>query len=305
VEFGTWDSAANTFTVLSGAARANANAIRVTAKRTAGAGTAVPLTFARVLGMGSCDVKASAIALLTDRDIGIVGLNSIAIHQGYFGASYDSSVQLSPSHSVYNSHGMLASNGVIGVGAAGSSNSLYGDAILGPSGSVDSHIQVSGSTFQRSLAIPAIPDAAYTPFPNPGGIPSSVTASGSSVAPGGNYYVTSLTCLNWTTITFTGPATVYVNGDVSIGDHVTIRAYGDRPQNLTFYQSPGHNFTCHDSCDFIFQYKGPGADFVAHDDLNFRGGIFAETLTFHDNCSVYYDESLGWGVGGNGITLVR
>lgn len=305
VEFGTWDATSRTFTVLTGASRANANAIRVTARRTANSGTGISLAFARVLGMNTCDVTASAIAMITPQAIGVTGLDSVAIHQSFFGASYNSSVQLNPSHSVYNAHGMLASNGVIGVGAAGTSNLLYGDALLGPSGSVNASMTVYGGTTQQSTAIPAIPDVSYAPFSNPSGIPSDVFVGGSVIAPAGKYYLTSLTCMNSTNITFTGPATIYVDGNVSIGDDVSIHAYGDRAQNLMIYQSPGHNFTCHDRCDFVFQYQGPGADFVSHDDLNFCGSVFAKTLTFHDRCSAYYDESLGAGHGVGAITLVK
>lgn len=69
IEFGTWDAAARTFTVLSGAARSDANAVRVTASRKAANGTAVPLTFARVFGKTSCDVTASATAMYVASEV--------------------------------------------------------------------------------------------------------------------------------------------------------------------------------------------------------------------------------------------
>src|SRR5689334_19830166 len=62
VEFGRWDKDAKAFTVLSGAARDSANAVRVTAQRTAARGNPVNLSFASIVGRGSMDVQASAIA---------------------------------------------------------------------------------------------------------------------------------------------------------------------------------------------------------------------------------------------------
>jgi len=63
VEFGTWSTTARTFTVLTGAARSNANAIRVTTRRTAATGTAIPLTFAKVIGKTTQDITAQSIVM--------------------------------------------------------------------------------------------------------------------------------------------------------------------------------------------------------------------------------------------------
>src|SRR3954470_13204727 len=60
ITVGTWDS--GTFT--SGGKAPNA--VRVRAYRTAERGNAIPLTFARVLGISSSDLKASAIAAIPD-----------------------------------------------------------------------------------------------------------------------------------------------------------------------------------------------------------------------------------------------
>ena len=80
IEFGTWNNATRPpFTPLTGAARSAADAIRVTARRSAARGTGVPLLFARVLGRESCDVHAVSIARYRpDTSFqGIVGINGI------------------------------------------------------------------------------------------------------------------------------------------------------------------------------------------------------------------------------------
>ena len=62
VEFGTWEPTTRTFTPLTGAMESSATAVRITIRRTADRGTAVPLTFAKVLGHDTHDVTVHAIA---------------------------------------------------------------------------------------------------------------------------------------------------------------------------------------------------------------------------------------------------
>lgn len=63
VEFGDWNSATRTFTTLPNTT--GADAVRVTARRTAARGTAVPLVFGAIVGARTCDVSAvSTVALV-------------------------------------------------------------------------------------------------------------------------------------------------------------------------------------------------------------------------------------------------
>ncbi len=62
VDMGYWTDANRTFVVV--ADPTVANAIRVTARRSAARGTGIPLLFAQILGRPTCDVQAQSIALL-------------------------------------------------------------------------------------------------------------------------------------------------------------------------------------------------------------------------------------------------
>ncbi len=63
VAFGYWNPVAQTFTVATTAAtQLAANAVQVTASRTAAKTNAVPLLFASIVGRGTCDVHSTAIA---------------------------------------------------------------------------------------------------------------------------------------------------------------------------------------------------------------------------------------------------
>ena len=67
IELGTWDEDAKTFTILIGAARSGADAVRVTAYRTQARNNAVPLMFGQMIGKSRQDVVATAIACLADQ----------------------------------------------------------------------------------------------------------------------------------------------------------------------------------------------------------------------------------------------
>ena len=59
-----------------------ANAVRVSAHRTATRGNAIELAFAKVLGATTCDVNASAIAMATVEPYTIIGLNYVKMTGG-------------------------------------------------------------------------------------------------------------------------------------------------------------------------------------------------------------------------------
>ena len=70
-----------TFTVLTGANQANANAIRVTTGLTAARGNAIPLTFASLLGKGKYDLTCKSTACLAGNtgNCSLIGLNGITM----------------------------------------------------------------------------------------------------------------------------------------------------------------------------------------------------------------------------------
>lgn len=68
IEFGYWDASKRTFTPTA----QQSNAVRVTVRRDQTSNGRTSLFFGRVLGMGQVDVRASAIATTTPRDIAFV-----------------------------------------------------------------------------------------------------------------------------------------------------------------------------------------------------------------------------------------
>ena len=297
VEFGTWDWAARSFTVLTGSARSNANAMRITARR-----NGVPLMGMRILGKSAQNVTASAIAT-RNPPAGIIGLNGIALHTRNFVASYTSSVTTSPNRTTYNTNGRLASNGVIGTGGV-SPNNLYGTVTLGSSGSVDATVSVSGSTNSLASGIATPTGVTMTVVSNPGGVSQTPNLNGNVTWSGGTYYFTSLTMSNGVALTFSGPATIYLDGNATLHDSDSITAYNNKPANLKICQAAGKTFDAHDDCTFVGQMQSPGATLPVHDRFTSQGSLLFQTISIHDSANIFFDEALS-GSSGGGASLVK
>ena len=300
VEFGTWNTQTKTFTVLGGAAEDSATAVRITAKRLAARNTAIPLTFARVVGRNTCDVRASAIATVTKGSVGgAVGLNGVTLKNGGLIASYNSNHTLHPDQGWPSNHGSLASNGVISAKNA----TVHGDVSLGPSGS-SSGCVVTGDTNHLSSPIPTPASPAWTPAPNPGGVPQNYTVNSNVTLPSGTYYFTSLTIDG--SLSFSGPATLYVNGNITLDG--SLIASGWVPFNLKIYQiGASRTFGDSKSNDMVVvaQIEAPGCDFTAKNNALFLGGATFNTMTFKNGAAFYCDEAAGSIAGKSVIALVN
>ena len=300
VEFGTWDPNSNTFTVLSGAAQSSANAIRVTARRVSARGTAVPLTFGQVVGKSSCDVIAQSIAVLSQgAPSGFIGLGGINLQNNEFIAGYNSSNTTNPTHGSSDNKGLVGSNGKI---AAQNNVSLQGDAVLGPGGSI-SGVPMTGSTTTLSSPIAGPTMPGWSPGTNPGSVPQNYVVASNTTLPGGSYWFTSLTVTS--NLTFSGPATLYVNGNITLGGSLT--AYNNVPGNLRIYQLGTNKFsdTGGNNLLIIADFWAPGCDFTVSNKLEFCGrGIF-ETFQAKNNADLYVDEALGATMGASGVSIVQ
>jgi len=281
IEFGTWDTTARTFTVLSGVARSNANSVRVTVRRTADRGTAVPLLFGRVIGVSSCDVTASAIAANTGSVYELVGLDSVTVKNNMVVGTYSSSVTTDPS-SHFVDDASVASNGPI----TAKNNEDVGSVILGPSGSSALDNVASTVTLISDIPWPTMPTAPATG--------SNVSISGTVNYPGGTYNWNNVTFSNNATLQFSGPAIVNVIGDITFAQNATITAASSIPSNLVIYQFGNHSFggSNANSIDITADLIAPGSDFYAKNSATLRGRAFFRTVYAKNNFEFYYDTAL-------------
>lgn len=298
---GTWTTGVG-FT----AGGASPNAIQINAYRIASRSTAIPLFFAGIAGRNTCDIRITGITVkyTSGQPVGFTGLTSFGLGKSTFSASYNSSVTTSPSHASYNSNGLMQSNGVLGVGV-GSGSTLHGNAKVGPSGSVNGGLTVTGTTQTLSSAITATTTAMQV-VTNPGGVSQApnLAKNNDLTCPGGTYYFTSITTNDSCNIIFTGVATVYLNGNADLGKNCSITAYNNIPANLTIYQSSGNTFAFKNSGNFTGVYSGPTSDVTFGKNAVIEGAMMAHSIDVADSPDFFFDESLP-GSGTAGVTLVH
>lgn len=299
VEFGLWNKQTRTYTALAGAARSSANALRITARRTAANGRAVPLLFARVLGKTSQDVEASAIAYIEPTmPPGIIGYSNIKVQNNTSIAGYNSATNRNPTASTATLVGNVGSNGSI---SGGTNNNVNGTILLGPSAPNVTGFGVSGSTTRLTTSLVPPADPAWNPVINPGGVPQDYNVSGNVVLPGGNYTFTSLTVNG--SLRFSGPATVTVNGPIMIAG--SLLAYDLIPGNLRIYQINNNDFGdgTANGMRIVADVMAPTSDFFARNNIDFFGRLVVKSIELLNNAEIYYDVALG-GSTGVGPTIV-
>jgi hypothetical protein len=118
--------------------------------------------------------------------------------------------------------------------------------------------------------------------------------------PGGTYWYNSLT-IN-ANLTFSGPATIYVNGDIIIA--ANLAPASGIPADLTIYQYGSHTFgdSAINGMNIIARVIAPGSDFVTNNNLTYSGSGQFNTITTKNNADFFYDTQLG--PSGSGSTVV-
>jgi hypothetical protein len=298
VEFGTWDPAARTFTTLTGSARSSANALRITARRTAATGNPIALTFGQALGLSSCDARASAIALPAG-GYGIVGLNSISM-SGNSTDSYSSAYNTDPTSGALH-HGTAASNGDI---ALSGGSSIQGDAHpgIGKSVNLSGGSSVSGSTARLTTALsyPNATAGSYATTNDDGNIPGAYLTGakdfnlggGKTLSlPAGNYYFHNFTLQGGSALSFTGPATLWITGTANLGEVFT--TYGSRPANLSLEMcsSGDLSMSINSSYTICASIYAPQSKLTLSNG-NLAGGVVSKQLQMSGSAKIYFDESL-------------
>src|SRR5688500_466440 len=232
VTAGNWDA---TKSPKFSAARTPVNAVRVSPKRVAARGTGVPTMFMKLLGMHTCDVTASAIATSAGaRSFGFIGLQSVDVNSGLVD-SYDARLGAYGGANTGES-GALASNGPVSL----HSSTVLRDVYMRPGETLHAGSSSYGTRQTGGMMSFPTPSAgAYaTTNDNAAVTPAGVVSGGEFKAtdanvtiPAGNYYFNKFE-LKGGTVNVTGPATIYVNGDIHV--HSTPVLSVASPGDLTF-----------------------------------------------------------------------
>lgn len=298
IDFGTWTASTQTFTILTGSGRSAANAIRVTARHTAATRNAVTCFFGALIGHGSADVQARAIATATG-GYGLVGLAGISL-SGNASISY-----WSPTGAT-SSHGSIASNGDIYLNG---SSYIQGDARPGPGSSVSfgGSSSVTGST---------TPLTNYLSYPNASAGSASTTNNDSSAGvywnsgtndfaiggttsltlPGGVYYFHNFSTGGQTTLTFSGPATVYVTGNMNVNGATVTSS--NLPKNLSLQVIGSGNVKVNNNAAIYLDLYAPQSPVTLSGGGAIYGSVLGGSINMTGTSSINYDLALpgGWNV---------
>jgi Flp pilus assembly protein TadG len=291
VEQGTWSNL--TFTP----GGASPNAVRVTVKRTNARGNAVQLWWGGMIGKTHCNITVVSIASGKATPIaGFIGYNGIVMKNNTFFGSYDSRKLKNPTQGSAGSNARVGTN----AGITGYQNdTLDGDAVLGSQSTGVSGVVMSGSNLYQPAALPTPTLPAWSP-PAPA---TDLVVSSTTVMPGGSYWYNSMT-LN-ADLTFSGPAVVYVNGNIVAGG--MLAAASGVPGDLTIYQFGSNTFgdALVSGMTIVANVVAPNSDFVTKNNLDFYGSGVFNTITNKNNANFYYDTVLGPADGSPVVSTVK
>jgi Flp pilus assembly protein TadG len=297
IQFGNWNESTHTFVVTGN----SINAVRVTLRRSTARGNAVKLAFGQLIGRPTCDVSASAIALVRNDSFGLVGLNYVKLSGSADATDADTTgVDL---------NGSVASNGNITLTGA---STLTGDVRPGVGKAViakASSIHGTVRPLTSPLAFPAATAGSYATSNDNARIPAgTLTSSGDFVLranipvtlPGGVYYVRNLTGSGSASLTLTGPAVFYVTGDVSLTGNVTTNR--NLPENFKIYQVPNASgvagrCSLTGSADLYAQIYAPQSSISVTGNGDFYGSMIGLSIDITGSGLVHYG-STGNAIGG-------
>jgi hypothetical protein len=302
VEFLDWDQNTRTYTVLTGAQRNYADAVRVTCKRTGASG--IPLMCTRVFGMSSFDVKASSTVAMIPPGYGLVGINYITL-KGNSSASYWYN-----SGTVGGNSGNIASNGNI----TSTGNSTIKGTIWVPASATVSGVTANARrTLTSPLSYPNGSSAPYNLAANDNGLlPSGTVNSGNFTInnnqtypiPAGHYVVNNFSCAG--TMNLQGAATFYVYGTLTIAG--SVNTHNGLPANLSLVTIPNPStnaapgaVTLSNNGTIVANIYAPQSDITLAGNGAIYGQIIGKSVTMTGSSDIYYDLSLQ---GGNNVIQV-
>ena len=296
IEFGVYRAVSGRYTALGGTEPSGnvitaneCNAVKVTPKRIAARDNAIPLTFARLIGVSMKDVEATATAFVRGgrRGGGIVGIdwvemNGVTRTDSYSGEPYD------PDNA--NNNGTVMSNGTISmVGTC----DIYGDARPGVESFVDKTPGATVHGWEAPLDEPLV----YPPATVPAGVPSSgqlrINGNQTYTLAAGTYWFTSLRINGGGTLIIEPQVKIYVTGDIDLtGGSVTNPG---TPSDLEINKVGPGSVDLGGSSALKAHVYAPEADVTIHgtsSEFGLFGWVIGKTLDIMGNSAIHYDETL-------------
>lgn len=179
---------------------------------------------------------------------------------------------------------------------------IKGNLMVGPGGDPSRVVVMSGNSRIEGTRRAASSRTSFDPVRVPSGLTSqgSLTAVGNSslTFPGGTYWFSSIHVSGNGKVNFTGPATVYVTGGVSITGNGLVSAQ-NLPPNLTLKvcgESSGtqrrDQVMITGNGDFYGSIYAPASDVVFEANADLYGAVVGSTIQSSGNGEIHYDEAL-------------
>lgn len=285
IEFGTWNATSKTFTPLSGTARAGADAVRVTARRTAARGNPVQLMLAGAVGRGTFDARAVSVVRIGTAPRGFIGTSEFVVGNNALIASYDPAIG-APGGGNVSSDAIVGSNSEVDVG---SNTALRGD-VRAPDFNSGNGSTLTGQLYDNDPTI-TLPATESPTVPSSG----SLNVSSNTTLPAGTYNYSSVTISDSATLTFSGAATVYVTGNITLDNNATLAGAGDNPGALRLRMAGGGAFQAGNNATLIAHLYAPAPvpDVKFGNNAHVRGSIAARVVGFGNNAVLYFDPTTG------------
>lgn len=310
IEYGVFNPTTRTFTVtargnnLPGDPRQNANAVRVTAHRLASRGTALGMTFARIVGKNTQDLNAVAIAYVANRvppgHFGIVGLNSVGSNgnPGVIDSYRPQDGPYSAATARRNAH--TASNGNISLG----NGDVYGDCRpgVGKTLSQGPNSVVTGwkAPLDQPLVYPAptVPGGAQT-------LPLSGTiGTGGTIASPVVYTTSSASLPRANKLTIAGAVKIYMTASTVNQDLSDYNPPNKDPRYFRLYISGSGNVSLNGNGKAYVEMYAPGVDVGMNGNTGWWGSIIAKSIDHKGGSGIHYDENDGGPIDGSQYKVI-
>jgi Flp pilus assembly protein TadG/formylmethanofuran dehydrogenase subunit C len=283
VELGTWSG--GTFTP----GGSSPNAIRITARRAASRGNAIPLAFGRIVGVNTVDAAAVAVATISSSpsNYGFVGLDSITMSGNAQVDSYLSS-QGAYSSATRRQNGHIATRGSISLSG---NVRIYGNAYYkaGMFKSGNAAVVSPGQAQVLSGDLSYPPPTLPASYVNLGNLTGS--GNGSIVLNSGNYYVNNISTSGNYTIRINGQVRLYVAGNVSLSGNVS--TLGNVPGNFVINVMNSGNVALSGNSNLYADVYAPNGAVSVSGNGDLFGRIVSKSLSISGNGKFHYDEDLG------------
>jgi hypothetical protein len=301
IEIGRFNSVTGEFTRMDMSEADDAFAVRVVGRR-----ADMPYFFAPIMGKHSTNVTREAVAVASGRCGGIWGLEGVTAGGNVATDSYNSRDGSYDALSA-NNHGDLCSgmgirvNGSFDVDGAvmagfghevrvsGSAGRITGITTNTSGGLTGPEVSLGDAEYNNDNAAIGLTDDGRSPWQRSGWEMGVSGTQNLNIDPG-TYVLDSLRLAGGSSLTFSGPTTIYVRGDVDMVSGILVNTTQD-PHNLTII-SLGTDVKVSGGAGFYGSIVAPNADVSLGGSGDFYGAVIGKTVDIGGDFVFHVDESL-------------